>query len=148
MQAIEDVLYDAFGQRQVSTIYQQSNQYRVVMQADPGLDRRSGDRWRSLRVPGTVASFGANGAAQIATTTVATTNTVAQVPLLAVAHLLRRTAPLVITHQSQFPSVTISFDVRSGASLGRRCRIRSAGRRARQSDCPATIRRRLLGRCR
>jgi multidrug efflux pump len=117
MQAIEDVLYDAFGQRQVSTIYQQSNQYRVVMSANPD--------WvadpsvlSKLRVPGTVASFGANGAAQVASATVATTNTVAQVPLLSIAHLVRRTAPLVITHQAQFPAVTISFDVRAGASLG------------------------------
>jgi multidrug efflux pump len=117
MQAIEDVLYDAFGQRQVSTIYEQSNQYRVVMSADPKwiADPQSLEK---LRVPGTVASFGANGAAQIATTTVATTNTVAQVPLMAIAHLVRRTAPLVITHQAQFPAVTISFDVREGASLG------------------------------
>jgi len=117
MQSIEDVLYDAFGQRQVSTIYQQSNQYRVVMSANPD--------WvadpsvlSKLRVPGTVASFGANGAAQAASATVATTNTVAQVPLLSIAHLVRRTAPLVITHQAQFPAVTISFDVRAGASLG------------------------------
>jgi len=117
MQAIEDVLYDAFGQRQVSTIYQQSNQYRVVLSADPAWIANP-DTLMKLRVPGTVASFGANGAAQVATSTVATTNTVAQVPLLAVAHLVRRTAPLVITHQGQFPSVTLSFDVRAGASLG------------------------------
>ncbi len=117
MQAIEDVLYDAFGQRQVSTIYQQSNQYRVVLSADPDWVANP-DSLEKLRVPGTVASFGANGAAQVATTTVATTNTVSQVPLMAVAHLVRRTAPLVITHQSQFPSVTLSFDVRAGASLG------------------------------
>ena len=117
MQAVEDVLYDAFGQRQVSTIYQQSNQYRVVMQADPSWIADPGSLAR-LRVPGTVASFGANGAAQIATSTVATTNTVAQVPLMAIAHVVRRTAPLVITHQSQFPSVTISFDVHPGESLG------------------------------
>jgi multidrug efflux pump len=117
MQAIEDVLYDAFGQRQVSTIYQQSNQYRVVLSADPAwiADPES---LLKLRVPGTVASFGANGAAQVASATVATTNTVAQVPLMSVAHLERRTAPLVITHQAQFPSVTLSFDVRAGASLG------------------------------
>ncbi len=118
MQAIEDVLYDAFGQRQVSTIYQQSNQYRVVMSANPAWVADP-DSLERLRVPGTVASFGANGAAQVATTTVATTNTVSQVPLMAVAHLVRRTAPLVITHQSQFPAVTLSFDVRAGASLGR-----------------------------
>ncbi len=117
MQAIEDVLYDAFGQRQVSTIYQQSNQYRVVMSADPNWVADPASLGR-LRVPGTVASFGANGAAQVATTTVATTNTVAQVPLMAVAHIVRRTAPLVITHQAQFPSVTLSFDVREGGSLG------------------------------
>ncbi len=117
MQAIEDVLYDAFGQRQVSTIYQQSNQYRVVLSADPAWIANP-DMLEQLRVPGTVASFGANGAAQVASATVATTNTVAQVPLLAVAHLVRRTAPLVITHQAQFPSVTLSFDVREGASLG------------------------------
>jgi multidrug efflux pump len=117
MQAIEDVLYDAFGQRQVSTIYAQSNQYRVVMSANPDWIADPGSLAK-LRIPGTVASFGANGAAQVATTTVATTNTVSQVPLLAVAHIVRRTAPLVITHQSQFPSVTLSFDVREGASLG------------------------------
>ncbi len=118
MQAIEDVLYDAFGQRQVSTIYQQSNQYRVVLSANPDWIAHP-ESLEKLRVPGTVASFGANGAAQVATTTVATTNTVSQVPLLAIAHLVRRVAPLVITHQSQFPAVTLSFDVRAGASLGR-----------------------------
>jgi len=136
MQAIEDVLYDAFGQRQVSTIYQQSNQYRVVMSADDGwvADPASLEK---LRVPGTVASFGANGAAQVATTTVATTNTVAQVPLMAVAHLVRRTAPLVITHQSQFPAVTLSFDVREGASLGDA--VASVQQAERDIGMPATI---------
>jgi multidrug efflux pump len=117
MQAIEDVLYDAFGQRQVSTIYQQSNQYRVVLSADPDWIRDP-QSLEKLRVPGTVASFGANGTAQVASATVATTNVVAQVPLLSVAHLVRRTAPLVITHQAQFPSVTLSFDLQPGASLG------------------------------
>jgi multidrug efflux pump len=101
----------------VSTIYQQSNQYRVILSADPAWIENP-DVLGQLRVPGTVASFGANGAAQVASATVATTNTVAQVPLLSVAHLVRRTAPLVITHQAQFPSVTLSFDVRAGASLG------------------------------
>jgi multidrug efflux pump len=117
MQSIEDVLYDAFGQRQISTIFAQSNQYRVILEAtapwtsDPG-------SLANLRVPGTVASIGANGTAASVSTTVATTNTVAQVPLTAVAHIERRIAPLVITHQAQFPSATISFNVREGASLG------------------------------
>ena len=117
MQAIEDVLYDAFGQRQISTIFEQSNQYRVVMTADADWITDPGSLAK-LRVPGTVASFGANGAAQTASSTVATTNTVAQVPLLAVAHLERVLAPLVVTHQAQFPSTTISFNVRPGAALG------------------------------
>jgi multidrug efflux pump len=136
MQAIEDVLYDAFGQRQISTIFGQSNQYRVVMEADPGwiADPTSLEK---LRVPGTIASFGANGAAQVATTTVATTNTVAQVPLTAVARLVREVVPLVITHQGQFPSVTISFDVKPGASLGEAvAAVKAAGE---QIGLPVTI---------
>ena len=117
MQSIEDVLYDAYGQRQISTIFAQSNQYRVVMEADPSWIADPASLLR-LRVPGTVASIGANGAAATASTTVATTNTVAQVPLTAVAHIEKHLAPLVITHQSQFPAATISFNVREGASLG------------------------------
>jgi multidrug efflux pump len=117
MQAIEDVLYDSFGQRQVSTIFAQSNQYRVVMEAAPGWVADPQSLLR-LRVPGTVASVGANGTAASVSSTVSTTNTVAQVPLTAIAHIERRVAPLVVTHQAQFPSVTISFNVRPGASLG------------------------------
>jgi multidrug efflux pump len=117
MQAIEDVLYDAFGQRQISTIFAQSNQYRVVMEADPSWISDPNSLLR-LRVPGTVASIGANGSTAAVSSTVATTNTVAQVPLTAVARIVRRTAPLVITHQGQFPSATISFNVHEGASLG------------------------------
>jgi multidrug efflux pump len=113
MQSIEDVLYDAFGQRQISTIFSQSNQYRVVMEADPSWVADPGSLAR-LRIPGTIASIGANGAAATASTTVSTTNTVAQVPLSAVARIERRTAPLVITHQAQFPSATISFNLRPG----------------------------------
>jgi len=96
MQAVADTLYDAFGQRQISTIFGQSNQYRVVLEADPG--------WQAdpkvlslLRVPG------ANDA---------------QVPLSAIARFEPTVAPLVVTHQEQFPSVTLSFDVAPGYSLG------------------------------
>jgi multidrug efflux pump len=117
MQSIEDVLYDAFGQRQISTIFSQSNQYRVVMEADPAWIADPNSLLR-LRVPGTVASIGANGAAATASTTVATTNTVAQVPLTAVARIEKRVVPLVVTHQGQFPAATISFNVRPGAALG------------------------------
>jgi multidrug efflux pump len=74
MQAIEDVLYDSFGQRQVSTIFSQSNQYRVVMEAAPGWVADPQSLLR-LRVPGTIASIGANGAAATVSSTVSTTNT-------------------------------------------------------------------------
>jgi multidrug efflux pump len=96
MQAIEDTLYDGFGQRQISTIFGQANQYRVVLEADP-LWQADPNSLRLLRVPGL--------------------NNV-QVPLSAVARIQKVTAPLVISHQGQFPAVTLSFDLAPGCSLG------------------------------
>ena len=95
MQSVNDALNDAFGQRQISTIYAQSNQYRVVLEAMP---QYQGDAsaLTKLYVP---ASGGA------------------QVPLSAIAKIERRTAPLAINHQDQFPSVTLSFNLAAGASL-------------------------------
>jgi len=95
MQAINDALNDAFGQRQISTIYAQSNQYRVVLEAMPQYQSDPNALAR-LYVPGTGG---------------------AQVPLSAIAKIERRTAPLAIFHQDQFPSVTISFNLAHGASL-------------------------------
>ena len=95
MQAINDALNDAFGQRQISTIYAQANQYRVVLEAMPQYQTDPNALTR-LYVPGTAG---------------------AQVPLSAVANIERRTAPLAIFHQDQFPSVTISFNLAHGASL-------------------------------
>jgi multidrug efflux pump len=96
MQNVQDVLYDAFGQRQVSTIFAQSNQYRVVLESDPASQADPGVLQR-LRVPG------ANGA---------------QVPLTAIATIERGIAPLSVTHDQQFPSVTLSFNLADGVSLG------------------------------
>ena len=95
MQAVQDTLYDAFGQRQVSTIFSQANQYRVILESDPSWQKDSSSLDR-LRVPGLAG---------------------AQVPLSAIARIERSTAPLAITHQAQFPSVTISFNLADGASL-------------------------------
>ena len=100
MQAIQDTLYDSFGQRQISTIFAQANQYRVVLEADPAW-LSDPDALSRLRVPGTIT----NGIA-------------AQVPLTEIAHLTRTTAPLVVTHEQQFPSVTLSFNLAGDASLG------------------------------
>jgi multidrug efflux pump len=96
MQAIQDTLYDAFGQRQISTIFGQANQYRVVLEADPAW-QGDPNSLRLLRVPGL--------------------NDV-QVPLSAVARVERVTAPLVMSHQAQFPAITLSFDLAPGYSLG------------------------------
>jgi multidrug efflux pump len=95
MQAVNDALNDAFGQRQISTIYAQANQYRVVLEA---MDQYQTDPAALSRVyvPSTTG---------------------AQVPLSSVASVERRTAPLVIQHQDQFPAVTISFNLAPGASL-------------------------------
>jgi multidrug efflux pump len=95
MQAVNDALNDAFGQRQISTIYAQANQYRVVLEA---MDQYQSDPAALSRVY-VPSSIGA------------------QVPLSSVARVERRTAPLVIQHQDQFPAVTISFNLASGASL-------------------------------
>jgi multidrug efflux pump len=95
MQAINDALNDAFGQRQISTIYAQANQYRVVLEA---MEQYQSDPSALSRV--FVPSSGG-----------------AQVPLSAVASIERRTAPLSIQHQEQFPSVTISFNLAPGTSL-------------------------------
>ena len=95
MQAINDVLNDAFGQRQITTIYAQSNQYRVVLEALPE-NQRDVSALSRLYV---------------------TSSAGAQVPLSAVAAFVRTTAPLVVQRQEQFPAGTISFNLANGASL-------------------------------
>ena len=110
MQSIEDVLYDAYGQRQVSTIYASSNQYRVVMEVAP--------QWQTspaalslLRVP----SANAGAASSIAS---AIQTGLAQVPLTQVASIEQRSVPLTVNHLDQFPAITLSFNVANGSSLG------------------------------
>jgi multidrug efflux pump subunit AcrB len=89
-------LYDAFGQRQVATLYAGLNQYRVVMEVAP-------EYWQH---PDTLSGVYVAGA----------TGTL--VPLSAVAQFGRSASALAVNHQSQFPAVTLSFNVRPGASLG------------------------------
>jgi multidrug efflux pump len=96
---IDNVLYDAFGQRIVSTIYSQSNQYRVILEVDPALQQTL-TSLTSLYLPSSSSST--NG----------------QVPLTAIAHINQRASPLLVTHFSQFPATTISFNTAPGYSLG------------------------------
>ncbi|MBT1540041.1 MdtB/MuxB family multidrug efflux RND transporter permease subunit [Ralstonia solanacearum] len=94
--AVDSALYSAYGQRLISTIFTQSNQYRVVLEADPQLQLGPQSLY-DLRV----ASTGGQ-----------------QVPLGAFATVVEQPGSLVVNHQGQFPSATISFNLARGASLG------------------------------
>jgi multidrug efflux pump len=93
---VDNALYDAFGQRIVSTIFTQSNQYRVILEADPQT-YRTVDSLASIYLP---ASGGG------------------QVPLSTIAKVDVETRPLLINHLAQFPATTVSFNLAAGASLG------------------------------
>jgi multidrug efflux pump subunit AcrB len=95
-QAIDDVLYDAFGQRQISTLFTQLNLYRVVLEVTPELQQNP-DALRDIYVM---------------------TPNDDQVPLSAFAHFAPQQTSLSITHQGQFAAATISFNTAPGVSLG------------------------------
>jgi multidrug efflux pump len=96
---VDNALYDAFGQRIISTIYTQSNQRRVILELDPAL-QKSLTGLTSIYLPS--SSSATNG----------------QVPLTAIGHIEQRAGPLLITHFGQFPGTTISFNTAPGYSLG------------------------------
>jgi multidrug efflux pump len=95
---VDNALYDAFGQRIVSTIFTQSNQYRVILEADPA-SQQTLTSLDTIYLPSSVSSSG-------------------QVPLSTIASVRQETAPLAVNHIAQFPSVSISFNLAPGASLG------------------------------
>jgi multidrug efflux pump len=95
-QMIDDALYNAFGQRQISTMFTQLNQYRVVLEVKPDFK----DQVRDLERIYLKSTTGG------------------QVPLSTLARIEETTAPLAINHQGQFPVVTVSFNLAPGASLG------------------------------
>jgi multidrug efflux pump len=94
--AIDNTLYDAFGQRQVSTIYTQLNQYHVVLEADPQF-QQDPESLNTLYVKSSTGN---------------------QVPLSAFSHIDQTNASLSINHEGQFPVVTLSFNLAPGISLG------------------------------
>ncbi|GBR10796.1 efflux RND transporter permease subunit [Acetobacter oeni] len=110
-QTIDNVLYDSFGQRQISTIYTQSNQYRVILEADPKFQTKLSSL-DEIYLPGV---SGNSGESSTGPTRAPTSGLV---PLAAVTTVTRETAPLLITHFGQFPATTISFNVSPGYSLG------------------------------
>jgi HAE1 family hydrophobic/amphiphilic exporter-1 len=111
---VENALYDAYGSRQVSTIYTPTNQYWVILELSPEYQED----------PAALSMlYIRSGKGQL-------------VPLSAVAKLIPGVGPLTVTHLGQLPSVTISFDLKPGASLGEAvAQIEKVGR----ADLPATI---------
>jgi multidrug efflux pump len=114
-QMIDDTLYDAFGQRQVSTMFTQLNQYRVVLTVKPDF-QKGPDSLQTIYF-----RSGAGG----------------QVPLSAIAHVTEMTGPLLISRQGQFPEVTISFDLAPGVSLGEA--VKTVELTTRQLGLPASV---------
>ncbi|MGB4192155.1 MAG: multidrug efflux RND transporter permease subunit [Rickettsiales bacterium] len=96
MQDVDDALYNIFGQRQISTIYTQRNQYKVILEGLPQMQK-------------TIKSLD---------NVYITTSAGGAVPLKAIAKIYPKLAPLVITRQNQFSSITISYDLAPGVSLG------------------------------
>jgi hydrophobe/amphiphile efflux-1 (HAE1) family protein len=112
---IDQTLYDAYGQRQIATIYTASNQYKVVLEVQPQF-QSDPSALSKLYVPGP------NGAA---------------VPLSSVAHIVSKVEPLSVSHQGVFPAVTLSFNLAPGVALGQAVsKIQAAAERL---GAPATI---------
>jgi multidrug efflux pump len=114
-QAIDDTLYDAFGQRLVSTMFTQLNQYHVVLEVDPKF-QRDPDALKNIYVRSTTGQ---------------------QVPLSAFTQFEPTTTPLTLNHQGQFPAVTISFNLAPNASLGEA--VKAIQNAEREIGVPASI---------
>jgi multidrug efflux pump len=132
VQTIDDTLYDSFGQRQISTIFTQLNQYRVVLEVEPQF-RNSTSLLNQLTVKSNgsgaltgsnATTFGQATSSNSSTTTgigVANTGIIlgngGTIPLASLVNAQMTSAPLVISHQQQLPAVTISFNLAPGYSL-------------------------------
>jgi HAE1 family hydrophobic/amphiphilic exporter-1/multidrug efflux pump len=95
-QAVDDTLYDAFGQRQVATLFTQLDQFHIVLEVDPSFQ---------LDTEALSRLYLSSSSGQL-------------VPLSAFTHIARSVAPLTVNHQGQFPAVTLSFSLAPGVSLG------------------------------
>ncbi|HEV3104729.1 MAG TPA: MdtB/MuxB family multidrug efflux RND transporter permease subunit [Trinickia sp.] len=120
---VDNALYDAFGQRIVSTIFTQSNQYRVILEAEPQMQHYT-DALKGIYLPSSTAAGG-------------------QVPLTAIAKFIERPAPLLVTHLGQFPATTVSFNLAPGASLG--AAVKAIDEAERAIGLPASFQTRYQG---
>jgi len=114
-QMVDNTLYDAFGQRQVSVMYRGINQYHVVMEVDPAFSR-SAEALQNIYVHSTTGQ---------------------EVPLSAFARFAPSTTALAVAHQGQYPAVTISFNLAPGVSLGEA--VQAVQRAQRAMGLPSTI---------
>lgn len=121
VQAIDDTLYDAFGQRQISVIYTQLNQYRIVME-NSGKFRNSPESLEKIYVNSTSGNL---------------------VPLSSLVSIRTKSSPLIITHQGQFSSMTISFNLARGHSLGEAVRAIEAAQNS--IGMPESVQSQFLG---
>ena len=120
---VDNALYDAFGQRIISTIFTQSNQYRVILETDPRMQHYT-DALRSIYLPSS------QGSGQ-------------QVPLSSIAKFTERPAPLLVSHLGQFPSTTVSFNLAPGASLG--AAVKAIDQAEREVGLPVSFQTRFQG---
>jgi multidrug efflux pump len=131
---IDNTLYDSFGQRQISTMFTQVNQYHVILEVDPRFQQNPSNLNDVYITPGTsgitsgvgAISSASTGTTNAGTTTAAATTTAAptttstspgSAPLSAFTHWGTNAGPLVITHQGQFPVITLSFNLAPGVAL-------------------------------
>ena len=119
-QMLDDALYDAFGQRQISTMFTELNQYRVVLESHPSFQRRPEDL-KSVYLRSTVGGSTTGG----------------PVPLGAFTELRTSSAPLSVNHQGQFPVATVSFNLAENASLG--AAVRAIEKARAELQMPASI---------
>jgi multidrug efflux pump len=110
--AIDQTLYDAYGQREVSTMFTQLNQYHVVLEVKPGFERSPAGLSNLFIRAGTAAP----GAPSIQSSSAFPNN--GQIPLNTFSHVEMTTVPITVNHQGQFPVVTLSFNLAPTASLG------------------------------
>ena len=110
--AIDQTLYDAYGQREVSTMFTQLNQYHVVLEVKPRIDKAPSDLGDLFIRAGTSAS----GTPSIQSSSAFSNQ--GQIPLNSFSRMETTTVPITVNHQGQFPVVTLSFNLAPSASLG------------------------------
>jgi multidrug efflux pump subunit AcrB len=139
--AIDSVLYDAFGQREVSTMYTALNQYFVVMEVDPKYqlspDALNGIFIKANNVVGATTAMSANTVAAPSTAAPTPSTGGAMVPLSTIAHFERQRTSLQVNHQGQYPSVTLTFNLAPNVALGDA--VTALEKAEREMDMPSAV---------